>query len=135
MIKPFPRIAVLVPCYNEEVAIASTVAGFREALPDAVVYVYDNNSRDRTMELAHRAGAIVRREPLQGKGNVVRRMFSDVEADVYVMTDGDATYDPAAAQKMIDLLVEENLDMVIARHACTPRRRPIAPDMSSAIGC
>jgi len=113
--KPLPRIAVLVPCYNEEIAIGDTVRGFKKALPSAEIYVYDNNSKDRTMEVARAAGAIVRRETLQGKGNVVRRMFSDVEADVYVMTDGDATYDPESAQPMIDLLIRENLDMVVGR--------------------
>jgi len=113
--KPLPRIAVLVPCYNEEIAIGDTVRGFKKALPGAEIYVYDNNSKDRTMEVARAAGAIVRRETLQGKGNVVRRMFSDVEADVYVMTDGDATYDPESAQPMIDLLIRENLDMVVGR--------------------
>ena len=119
MSKPPPRIAVLIPCYNEEVAIADTVAGFRAALPGAAIYVYDNNSKDRTVEVARKAGAIVRGEPLQGKGNVVRRMFSDIDADVYIMTDGDATYDPAAAPKMVDLLVDENLDMVVGRRIHT----------------
>ena len=111
----FPRIAVLIPCYNEEVAIPDTVAGFRAALPEAQVYVYDNNSKDKTKERARAAGAIVRTETLQGKGHVVRRMFSDIEADVYIMTDGDATYDPSAARKMIDLLLADNLDMVVGR--------------------
>ncbi|HUJ56999.1 MAG TPA: glycosyltransferase [Kofleriaceae bacterium] len=110
-----PRIAVLIPCYNEEVAIADTVAGFRKALPEATIYVYDNNSKDRTQERARAAGAVVREENLQGKGNVVRRMFADVEADVYLMTDGDTTYDPGAARQMIDLLVERNLDMVVGK--------------------
>jgi glycosyltransferase involved in cell wall biosynthesis len=110
-----PRIAVLIPAYNEEIAIGQTVRGFREILPGAVVYVYDNNSRDKTRENAQMAGAIVRSEPLQGKGNVVRRMFSDIDADVYVMTDGDATYDPASALAMIELLVSQNLDMVVGR--------------------
>src|SRR5215475_347422 len=87
------RIAVLVPCYNEEAAIARVVADFRACLPEAVVYVYDNNSTDRTVEVAAAAGALVRRETHQGKGNVVRRMFADVEAEVYVLVDGDATYD------------------------------------------
>jgi len=112
---PSPRIAVLIPCYNEEVAIADTVEGFRAALPTATVYVYDNNSSDQTSKRARGAGAIVRTEPLQGKGNVVRRMFSDIEADVYVMTDGDLTYDPKVAPKMINLLIRDNLDMVIGR--------------------
>ena len=94
-------IAVLLPCYNEEAAIAATVAGFRAALPDAAIYVYDNNSRDRTLEVAAAAGAIVRTERMQGKGHVVRRMFADVEADIYVMGDGDATYDASAAPALV----------------------------------
>lgn len=114
-----PRIAVLIPCYNEEVAIRQTVAGFREALPDATVYVYDNNSKDQTIARAREAGAVVRRESLQGKGYVVRRMFSDVEADIYVMTDGDATYDPRAAPAMVRQLIEFNLDMVVGRRRHT----------------
>jgi glycosyltransferase involved in cell wall biosynthesis len=107
------RIAVLLPCYNEEAAIAQTVAGFRAALPGAVIYVYDNNSADRTREVAAEAGAIVRTERMQGKGHVVRRMFADVEADIYVMADGDATYDAAAAPDMVARLIEERLDMVV----------------------
>lgn len=107
------RIAVVLPCYNEEAAIAETVAGFRAALPAATVYVYDNNSRDRTVELARKAGAVVRSETMQGKGNVVRRMFADVDADVYVMADGDLTYDPKAAPGMVAMLVEQQLDMVV----------------------
>src|SRR3984885_12551759 len=86
-------VAVLVPCYNEERAIAKVVADFRAALPDATIYVYDNNSTDRTVETATQAGAVVRRETHQGKGYVVRRMFNDIEADIYVLVDGDATYD------------------------------------------
>ena len=108
-----PRIAVLLPCYNEEAAIAQTVAGFRAALPGADIYVYDNNSADRTREVAAAAGAIVRTERMQGKGHVVRRMFADIEADVYVMADGDATYDAAAAPAMVARLIEERLDMVV----------------------
>ena len=107
------RIAVLLPCYNEEAAIAATVAGFRAALPGATIYVYDNNSRDRTREIAAEAGAIVRTESQQGKGHVVRRMFADIDADVYVMADGDLTYDPRAAPAMVDLLVADQLDMVV----------------------
>jgi glycosyltransferase involved in cell wall biosynthesis len=106
-------IAVLIPCYNEEHAITQVVRDFQAALPQAAIYVYDNNSRDRTVALARAAGAIVRHEPLQGKGNVVRRMFSDIEADIYVMVDGDATYHAASAPAMIARLVEENLDMVV----------------------
>jgi len=108
-----PRIAVLLPCYNEEAAIAATVAGFRAALPVAVIYVYDNNSSDGTRAAAAKAGAIVRSEPQQGKGNVVRRMFADIDADVYVMADGDLTYDPKAAPAMVDQLLAEQLDMVV----------------------
>lgn len=107
------RIAVLLPCYNEEMAIEQTVAGFRAALPGATVYVYDNNSRDRTIELARAAGAVVRTERQQGKGHVVRRMFADVDADVYIMADGDLTYDPVAASPMVELLLAEQLDMVV----------------------
>ncbi|MBI4969074.1 MAG: glycosyltransferase [Rhodospirillales bacterium] len=107
------RIAVLIPCYNEEAAIAQTVAGFQAALPEATVYVYDNNSKDRTIAIAKAAGAVVRREPLQGKGHVVRRMFADIEADIYVMADGDATYHAPSAPAMIAKLVDENLDMVV----------------------
>jgi glycosyltransferase involved in cell wall biosynthesis len=107
-----PRIAVLIPCYNEEVAIPRVVAAFRQALPEAEVLVYDNNSKDRTVAVAIEAGATVRRETLQGKGNVVRRMFADVEADVYVLVDGDDTYDAAAAPEMVRMLLDERLDMV-----------------------
>lgn len=107
------RIAVLLPCYNEEAAIGRTIADFRAALPTALIYAYDNNSRDRTVEVARAAGAIVRSERMQGKGHVVRRMFADVEADIFVMADGDATYDAAAAPGMIRMLVEEGLDMVV----------------------
>jgi glycosyltransferase involved in cell wall biosynthesis len=108
-----PTIAVLLPCYNEEAAIGATVAGFRAALPSATIYVYDNNSRDRTREIAGEAGAIVRTERQQGKGHVVRRMFADIDADVYIMADGDLTYDAKAAPAMVDLLLAEQLDMVV----------------------
>jgi len=107
------RIAILLPCYNEEAAIGRTVADFRTALPSAKLYVYDNNSRDRTREVAAAAGAAVREERMQGKGHVVRRMFADIEADVYVMADGDSTYDAAAAPELVRRLVEERLDMVV----------------------
>ena len=109
---PAVRTAVLVPCYNEETAIASVITDFRRVLPDAQIYVYDNNSRDRTVAVAKQAGAIVRTEPLQGKGNVVRRMFADIEADIYVLVDGDDTYDAASAPRMIAALREQSLDMV-----------------------
>jgi len=112
-----PRVAVLLPCYNEQAAIGVTVAAFRAALPDAAIYVYDNNSSDRTVEVAKAAGAIVRHEPQQGKGRVVRRMFADVDADVYVMADGDATYDAAAAPAMVARLLDEKLDMVVGARA------------------
>jgi glycosyltransferase involved in cell wall biosynthesis len=108
-----PRIAVLLPCYNEEAAIGATVSGFRAALPSATVYVYDNNSRDRTREVAAEAGAVVRGERQQGKGHVVRRMFADVDADIYIMADGDLTYDPKSATAMVDTLLAEQLDMVV----------------------
>jgi glycosyltransferase involved in cell wall biosynthesis len=108
-----PRIAVLLPCYNEDAAIAQTVAGFRAALPTATIYVYDNNSNDRTIEVAREAGAIVRTERMQGKGNVVRRMFADVDADIYVMADGDTTYDAEAAPQLVQKLLDEQLDMVV----------------------
>jgi glycosyltransferase involved in cell wall biosynthesis len=108
-----PRVAVILPCYNEEAAIGQTVAAFRSALPGASIYVYDNNSRDRTVDYARAAGAIVRTEAMQGKGHVVRRMFADVDADVYVMADGDATYDAGAAPALIARLIDENLDMVV----------------------
>jgi glycosyltransferase involved in cell wall biosynthesis len=101
------------PCYNEEAAIAQTVAGFRAALPTADIYVYDNNSKDRTREVAAAAGAIVRTERMQGKGHVVRRMFADVEADIYVMADGDSTYDAGAAPDLVAKLIDEQLDMVV----------------------
>ena len=108
-----PRIAVLLPCFNEEATIAATVAGFRAALPSSAIYVYDNNSRDRTREIATAGGAVVRSERQQGKGHVVRRMFADIDADVYVMADGDLTYDPSSAQAMVDLLLADQLDMVV----------------------
>ncbi|WP_020178800.1 glycosyltransferase family 2 protein [Methylopila sp. M107] len=108
------KVAVLLPCYNEEAAIADVVAGFRAVLPGADIYVYDNNSIDRTVARAVEAGAIVRSETRQGKGNVVRRMLADVEADVYLMADGDLTYDPLAAPLLIDRLVSCQLDMVVA---------------------
>src|SRR5690348_18444512 len=112
-------VAVILPCYNEEAAIAKTVAGFRAALPGATVYVYDNNSRDRTREVAAKAGAVVRTERQQGKGNVVRRMFADVDADIYVMADGDLTYDPKAAPAMVKQLLAEQLE--IGRASCRER--------------
>src|SRR5262245_31602846 len=111
------RLAVLVPCFNEEAAIAKVVADFRAELPAATIYVYDNNSSDRTIEVARAAGAVVRREMYQGKGHVVRRMFADVEADVYVLVDGDATYDAPSVRMMVERLMAENLDMVVGGRA------------------
>lgn len=109
------RVAVLVPCFNEATAIGRVVRDFRAALPQAAVYVYDNNSTDGTMEAARDAGAVVGREAHQGKGNVVRRMFADVDADIYILVDGDATYDAPSAPAMVALLAENRLDMVVAK--------------------
>jgi glycosyltransferase involved in cell wall biosynthesis len=106
-------IAVIVPCYNEATTIAKVVSDFRQSLPDAEIYVFDNNSTDRTAEIALAAGAHVRAVPLQGKGNVIRRMFSDVDADAYVMVDGDDTYDAFVAPRLVDVLVNDGLDMVV----------------------
>ena len=106
-------IAVLLPCYNEEAAITRVIEDFRKVLPSAQIYVYDNNSTDGTREAASKAGAIVRSESYQGKGNVVRRMLADIDADIYVLADGDATYDTSAAGRLIDALVTDNLDMVV----------------------
>ncbi len=108
------RIAVLVPCFNEESAVARVIDAFRASLPNAAIYVYDNNSRDRTAEVARAAGAVVRTERLQGKGHVVRRMFADVDADVFVLVDGDDTYDAAAAPGLVRMLLDGQLDMVTA---------------------
>lgn len=110
-----PEIAVLVPCFNEAAAIAKVVADFRAALPQATVYVYDNNSTDDTAKIAAAGGAVVRRETRRGKGNVVRRMFQDIEADIYVMVDGDDTYDAKVAPQLIARLVDDNLDMVVGK--------------------
>ncbi|WP_046113037.1 glycosyltransferase [Aquincola tertiaricarbonis] len=123
---PTPRVAVLIPCYNEEVAIGQVVKDFQAALPQAAIYVYDNNSSDRTAEVAREAGAAVRVERRQGKGNVVRRMFADIEADVYLLVDGDATYDAASGPKMVHTLVAERFDMVVGcrTHTQTEAYRP-----------
>jgi glycosyltransferase involved in cell wall biosynthesis len=106
---------VLVPCYNEAQTIGQVIAGFRESVPSAVIYVYDNNSRDNTKAVAREAGAIVRSETNQGKGHVVRRMFSDIQADAYLLVDGDDTYDPSIAAEMVGLLLRDKLDMVVGR--------------------
>ncbi|TJW43811.1 MAG: glycosyltransferase, partial [Mesorhizobium sp.] len=108
-----PVIAVLLPCYNEEPTIAEVVRRFRETLPSATIYVYDNNSRDLTALKARAAGATVIRETRQGKGNVVRRMFADIEADIYLMADGDGTYAPEDATQLINTLLTERSDMVV----------------------
>jgi glycosyltransferase involved in cell wall biosynthesis len=107
------RIAVLVPCYNEQATVGQVVTDFRRVLPAAEIFVFDNNSTDSTIAVARDAGAIACSEGRQGKGNVVRRMFADVDADIYVLVDGDATYDAASAPKMIEALVERHLDMVV----------------------
>jgi glycosyltransferase involved in cell wall biosynthesis len=113
------NVAVLVPCYNEEAAIATVVRDFRAALPDAAIYVYDNNSRDQTVARATAAGALVRTEIRQGKGNVVRRMFADIEADIYILVDGDDTYDAGAAPHMIAQMLAEGADLLTARRIHT----------------
>jgi glycosyltransferase involved in cell wall biosynthesis len=114
-----PRIAVILPCYNEEAAIGDTVRSFRAAFPQAAVYVFDNNSRDRTIDRAREAGAVVRHETRQGKGHVVRRMFADVNADIYVLADGDGTYESADAPAMVERLRRERLDMVVGSRLTT----------------
>src|SRR6476620_9968715 len=107
------RIAVLVPCYNEEAAVATVVADFRKVLPSATIYVYDNNSKDRTVAVAREAGAEVRSETHQGKGHVVRRMVGDIDAGVYELVGGDATDDAPSAPSKIEKLLSEHLDMVV----------------------
>lgn len=120
-----PRVAILVPCHNEETTVAGVVRSFQAVLPSATVYVYDNNCTDATAARAAEAGAVVRRETLQGKGNVIRRMFADVDADIYVLVDGDGTYDAAQAPRMIGMLLDEGLDMVnAARDASRGAYRP-----------
>ncbi len=108
-----PDIAVLIPCYNEEATIVKVVSDFKQVLPEAVIYVYDNNSKDESVSLAASAGAVVKREPNQGKGNVVRRMFREVEADCYIMVDADDTYPAEHAKEMCDLVLNASYDMVI----------------------
>lgn len=107
------KIAVLIPCYNEERTITKVVTDARKALPDAVIYVYNNNSSDRTAELAEAAGAVVRNEYMQGKGNVIRRMFREIDAECYIMVDGDDTYPMESAPEMVDLILNRNTDMVV----------------------
>lgn len=119
------RVVLIVPCYNEEAAIGAVVHGFREALPGLDVFVFDNNSTDDTQGIARSLGAQVISVPLRGKGNVVRRMFADVDADVYVMVDGDATYDPSMVRTLVDKLLDEHLDMVVG---CRRTEAEIAGD-------
>ena len=114
-----PRVAVLVPCYNEAATITQVTRDFARALPEATVWVFDNNSTDDTAAIAEAAGALVRRAPLRGKGNVVRRMFSDVDADVYLLVDGDDTYDASMAPAMVRQLIADGLDMVSAARVST----------------
>jgi glycosyltransferase involved in cell wall biosynthesis len=129
-----PRIAVLIPCYNEEVAIPRVVAAFRAALPQATIYVYDNNSRDGTREAALAAGAVVRTETLQGKGHVVRRMFADIEADAYLLVDGDDTYDASAGPEMVRQLWKTGWTWSRASASRT-RPPPTARGTASAMPC
>ena len=107
------KIAVLIPCYNESKSIAKVIQDMKRELPEATIYVYDNNSSDRTVELAEKAGAVVRHEYMQGKGNVIRRMFREIDAEVYVMTDGDDTYPAEFAREMVDKVLEHQADMVV----------------------
>lgn len=111
------EIAVVLPCYNEAATIAGVIADFRQSLPQAKIYVFDNNSSDNTARIAHDAGAIVRRERRQGKGHVVRRIFADVEADLYIMADGDATYDASVAPDLVEKCLREGVDMVVGTRA------------------
>lgn len=120
------RIAVLIPCYNEEVTIGNVVRDFQLSLPFATIYVYDNNSTDRTQEIARAEGAIVRRELMRGKGNVIRRMFADIDADYYILVDGDATYEADAAPRMLSEAIDNNLDMVIGQRI-TDRKAAYRP--------
>lgn len=113
MTKAMDKIAVLVPCYNEEKTVAKVVADFKKALPEAVIYVYDNNSTDNTAEVAEKAGAVVRHEYNQGKGNVIRRMFREIDAECYIMADGDDTYPAEFSREMADMILEKNYDMVV----------------------
>ena len=129
-----PHVAVLIPCYNEQAAIAAVVADFQRALPNAAIYVYDNNSTDDTRTVAATAGAIVRHEPLQGKGHVVRRMFADIEADAYVLVDGDGTYDAASATRMVELCSATRSTWSTAQESRRPATRTV-PATRSATSC
>jgi glycosyltransferase involved in cell wall biosynthesis len=122
MNEPRLNVAVLIPCLDEAAGIANVVDGFKSAMPYATIYVYDNASSDDTSAVAERAGARVRREPMRGKGNVVRRMFADVDADVYILVDGDGTYDAASAPAMIKILTEQHLDMVCGKRVESDER-------------
>ena len=113
------KIAVLIPCYNEEKTIAKVVKDARAALPEAVIYVYDNNSRDQTVKLAKEAGAVIRCERMQGKGNVIRRMFREIDAHCYIMVDGDDTYPMEYAREMVDKVLKDNADMVVGDRLST----------------
>ena len=113
------KIAVLIPCYNEEKTIAKVVADAKKALPEAVIYVYDNNSKDRTVEIASKAGAVIRHEYMQGKGNVIRRMFREIDAQCYIMVDGDDTYPMEYAAEMVDKVLNKNADMVVGDRLST----------------
>ena len=107
------KVAVLIPCYNEEQTIEKVIRDFRNVLPEAVIYVYDNNSKDRTAEIAQAAGAVVRHEYQQGKGNVLRRMFGEIDAQCYLIVDGDDTYPAENAPEMVDRVLNHNADMVV----------------------
>ncbi|WP_229026258.1 glycosyltransferase family 2 protein [Bifidobacterium adolescentis] len=126
-------VAVLLPCYNEEVTIGKVVRDFKAALPNADIYVYDNNSTDHTAEIATSEGAIVRKEPRQGKGNVIRAMFEDIDADVYVMADGDDTYPADAAPAMVDKVLE-GYDMVIGDRLLLPGEQASIPQLRQPLG-
>ena len=123
------RIALLIPCYNEEKTIGKVIADAKKYIPEAVVYVYDNNSTDRTAEIAEKAGAVVRREYQQGKGNVIRRMFREIEAECYIMTDGDDTYPLEYARRMAEKVLEKQVDMVVGDRLSstyfTENKRPL----------
>lgn len=120
------KIALIVPCYNEEVTIYEVITRFKATMPEIEAYVFDNNSKDRTTEEALRAGATVIQVKHKGKGNVVRRMFADVDADIYVMVDGDNTYEAEAVRKLVDKLIDDKLDMVVGCREVTPEIAELA---------